>query len=145
MRRIYREDLIQATLVQHIEARGVPGLVYISVPNGGARSAREGARFKATGVKAGVADLIFLHAGTAFALEIKHDGDKRTKTKPGRLTKEQEDFGVRWVKAGGRHFVAHGLDEALTACEYWGLIRRDRSVVTETLTNIGTLGAANGN
>ena len=135
MRRIYREDLIQATLVQHIEARGVPGLVYFAVPNGGKRLKREAARLKATGVKRGVSDLIFLLAGTAYALEVKRE-------KGGRTSDEQDDFGVRWVKAGGRHFVARGLDEALTACEYWGLIRRDRSVMAETLTTIGTLDRA---
>lgn len=42
-----------------------------AVPNGGARSAREGRLFKETGVVAGVSDMILIHKGLAYCFEMK--------------------------------------------------------------------------
>lgn len=42
-----------------------------AVPNGGARSAREGALFKETGVVAGVSDMILLHNERGYCFEMK--------------------------------------------------------------------------
>lgn len=41
------------------------------VPNGGQRNAREGAKFKAMGVVAGVADLHWLYRGRLIVFELK--------------------------------------------------------------------------
>ena len=59
--------------MQHLRARGVDGLVYFHVPNGGYRSRSEGAKFKAMGVRAGVPDLILFHQGRLHCLELKSD------------------------------------------------------------------------
>lgn len=53
----------------------------IAIPNGGQRSAREGARLKAEGVKAGVSDLFLPIRRGGFAglwLELKAPGGKPT-------------------------------------------------------------------
>lgn len=42
-----------------------------AVPNGGARSAREGKLFKDTGTVAGVSDMILLYKTRAFCFELK--------------------------------------------------------------------------
>ena len=51
------EDEEQAEFVQWLETQR-PDVKFFSIPNGGGRSKREGAKFKATGVKSGVPDLM---------------------------------------------------------------------------------------
>lgn len=52
-----------------------PDLIAFHTPNGGARSAVEGKRFKQAGVKAGIFDVMILGRGTFWALELKdHKG-----------------------------------------------------------------------
>lgn len=51
-----------------------PDAVYFHVPNGGARSPMEGKRFKETGVKPGVHDLLFVCQRMLFGLELKAPG-----------------------------------------------------------------------
>src|SRR2546430_10118321 len=78
-RRRSPESQDQRAICQHLDARGVPGLVWFAVPNGnklgGKISAKgiaiQGSINKGLGVKAGVSDLIFLHDSKFFALELK--------------------------------------------------------------------------
>jgi hypothetical protein len=70
---------------------------------------------KGLGVRAGVADLIAVHEGNAFALELKADG--------GRPTGVQLQFIDDFQAAGGYAVVAEGLDQALGVLEGWKLLR----------------------
>lgn len=113
------EQDIQKTVVAHLKARGVPGIVFFHVPNGarmpGRRGAIQGAIAKGMGVRAGVSDILALHRGEFFALELKALG--------GRPTVDQLSF-LHEVRDNGGHIcVAEGLDEALRALEMWGLLR----------------------
>jgi hypothetical protein len=56
------------------------------VPNGGNRDPREGAKFKAMGVVAGVSDLIFIHKSRVYVFEFKNANGK------GRLSDDQNAF-----------------------------------------------------
>jgi hypothetical protein len=87
------EQTLQHALCEHLAIRGVRGLVWFAVPNGGARSPIEAAIFKGLGVKAGVSDLILFHAGKFFALELK--------TETGRTTDAQRNLG-RCATCGGK-------------------------------------------
>ena len=49
-----------------------------SVPNGGTRNTREAMKLKATGLTAGVADLLFLWHGKTFAFELKVGSNKQS-------------------------------------------------------------------
>lgn len=109
------EDQIQRAVVQHLRARGMPGLVFFHVPNGGRRGKVEGAIFKGLGVRAGVSDLILVHAGKIFALELK--------TETGRPTETQLAFLQDIDRAGAYTAIAPGLDRALHTLEMWGLLR----------------------
>ncbi|WP_448043737.1 VRR-NUC domain-containing protein [Bradyrhizobium liaoningense] len=71
-----------------------PGVVYFHVPNGGGRSAIEGARLKQSGVKAGVPDLIFLAHQRFYCLELKEPGGN------GRLSPAQLAMHPRLIDAG---------------------------------------------
>ena len=114
-RRGHDEDAIQAAVCLHLTVRAVPGVVWWHTPNGGSRSASEAGRFKALGVKAGVPDLIAIHNGRVFGLELKAPG--------GRVSPAQRDM-LALLSAGGcETAVAFGLDDALATLERWGVIR----------------------
>ena len=53
------------------------GLLF-HVPNGGARSSREGSMLKKVGVVPGVSDLIFLYRGQAYFIEMKNEYGKQS-------------------------------------------------------------------
>lgn len=114
-RRKNPESQIQRAVVQHLHARGVPGLVFFHVPNGGSRGPIEGAIFKGMGVRAGVSDLILVHAGKIFALELKAPG--------GRASEAQMAFQSDIDRAGAFTAMPTGLDAALATLEAWGLIK----------------------
>lgn len=109
------EQVIQAAVVEHLDQRGIKGLVYFHVPNGGKRYGAEGGIFKGQGVKAGVPDLILLHGGTCYALELKAKGRKPTVL--------QHLFHDRLRTAGAVVAVAEGLDAAVRQLEAWRLLR----------------------
>ena len=115
MARANPEGEIQRAVVQHLRARGAPGMVFFHVPNGGRRGKIEGAIFKAMGVRAGVSDLILVHDSKIFALELKAEG--------GRPSTEQMTFLTEIDRAGAYTAIAPGLDRALHTLTMWGLLR----------------------
>lgn len=83
----------------------VPGAVYWHTPNGGHRDAREGKRLKETGVKPGIHDLLFLHDGRLYGLELKAAG--------GSLSPAQRIMHPRLLAAGmAASCVADNLQDA---------------------------------
>jgi len=121
--RQYPETELQRTVVKHLEARAVPGLVWWHTPQGnklgGKISAKgiaiQGAINKSLGVKRGVSDLVFLHDGRFYCLELKAEG--RTPTE------DQLRFIDDVNAAGGFACWCAGLDAALRILEQWGLLR----------------------
>ncbi len=115
MRRNRIEDDIQRTVIRHFRERGSPGVVYWHTPNGGFRRKAEAVILKSLGVRAGVSDIIAIHKGRVFALELKAPA--------GRATESQMEFISDLNAAGGFACIAHGLDPALKCLETWGLLR----------------------
>ena len=109
------EQVIQRAVCDHLRQRGARGLVWWHTPNGGRRRPIEAAIFSGLGVKAGVSDLILLHNGRAFALELK--------TGNGRTSVAQMRFISEFRAAGGEASIVNGLDQALHTLETWGLLR----------------------
>jgi hypothetical protein len=115
MRRKQPEAEIQRAVVQHLETRGVPGLVWFAVPNGGVRSKIEAAIMKGLGTKPGVSDLILLHESRFYALELKAPRQKPNKQQMDFLSSVHQQLGyAAW---------ANSLDEALSILEHWDLLR----------------------
>jgi hypothetical protein len=110
-----REQVIHRAVWQHVDARLVANAFAYHVPNGGARSKVEAAIFSGLGVVPGVPDLILIHDGHTFGLEIKCDG--------GRVSDDQRQVHDRMQAAGATVAVAFGLDAALHQLEQWGLLR----------------------
>lgn len=108
------EDQIQRAIFQHLKARKAPGTFAFHVPNGGKRKPIEAAIMKGLGVTAGVPDVIAIHRGHAYGLELKADD--------GRPTAKQIEALAAMEKAGATVAVAKGLDEAISQLEVWGLL-----------------------
>jgi hypothetical protein len=109
------EQQIQKALFAHIRARAQPGVFAFHVPNGGYRRKTEAAILKGLGVKAGVPDVICIHRGKVYALELKSER--------GRLSPKQRETTDALREAGATVRVATGLDEALKQLEQWQLLR----------------------
>lgn len=109
------EQQIQRAVVQHLLRRGIRHLFFFHPANGGFRLKPEAAILKGLGVISGVPDLILLHNGRLFALELKAPGKK--------LTPAQAEAIRRISEAGGHATWADGLDEAINILETWGLLQ----------------------
>jgi hypothetical protein len=99
------EQLIQRTVFDHLRTRAAPGVFAFHVPNGGYRKPIEAAIMKGLGVKAGVPDVIAIHQGRVYGLELKAEG--------GRATQKQLEAVAAMEAAGAHCCVAQGLDRAI--------------------------------
>jgi len=114
-RRQRPEAAIQRAVFQHLRARGAPGVFAFHPANGGYRKPIEAAIMKGMGVVAGVPDVIAIHNGRCYALEIKAEG--------GRATDKQLACIAALREAGAFTCIAEGLDRALATLEAWGLLQ----------------------
>ena len=109
------EAAIQRAVFQHLRARGTPGVFAFHPANGGYRKPVEAAILKGLGVVAGVPDVIAIHNGRVFAMELKAPG--------GRATVKLLEAIAAMREAGAFVALAEGLDRALACLEAWGLLR----------------------
>ena len=110
------ETAIHQALVAQLRARGNPDAVWFHVPNASKSTPGYRRKLASLGLRPGVSDLICLHNGEAFALELK-------RTSKGRTSENQNLFLSDWREAGGHGVVAEGLDQAIAVCEAWGWLR----------------------
>src|SRR5262249_14523522 len=108
------EAAIQRAVFQHLRARASPGVFAFHPANGGYRKPVEAAIMKGLGVKPGVPDVIAIHNGRCFAIELKAEG--------GRATDKQLACIAALREAGAFTCIAEGLDRALACLEGWGLL-----------------------
>jgi len=109
------EAQVHDAVVAHLRLRAKPDVLWLHVPNGGARDAKTGAILKRMGTLAGASDFLLWHQGNSFALELKAPG--------GRPTEAQLDFLARFNEAGGHSACAEGVDRAVAVLESWQLLR----------------------
>jgi hypothetical protein len=111
-RRQQPETLIQKALVAHLKVRATPGVFWFAIPNGGVRSKVEAAIMKATGTRAGMPDMGFVHEGRPYFLEVKAEERRPTKHQ----LKAIDEINA----AGGFACIAYGIDAAIRCLEGWG-------------------------
>lgn len=114
------EQAIHKAVADHIRARVVKGAVWFTVGQSNYGKNKKGKAIQASinkglGVRAGVSDIIFLHRGLFFAIELKAPGNTPTE--------DQYKFLADVEAAGGFSAWAVGVDRALKVLEMWGLIR----------------------
>lgn len=113
--RAHIEDELQRAVWQHIKLLAPKNVIAFAVPNGVPTSKRTGARFKATGTVAGVADLcIVTPDGLARFLELKKAG--------GRLSPDQKAFQAKCEAMSVPYVVCYSLDSALAILRAWNVI-----------------------
>jgi len=110
------EEAIHRAVVAHLRAIINSEAVWFHVANGPTASPQYRRKLAALGLRPGVSDLICLHNGEAFALELKREAK-------GRVSAHQNKFLSDWRNAGGHGVVAEGLDEALACIKAWGWLR----------------------
>jgi VRR-NUC domain len=109
------EDTIQRAVFEHLALRGAAGVFAFHPANGGYRHPVEAAHLKGLGVRPGVPDLIAIHRGQVYAIELKTEGGRATDTQLEAI----DDIRA----AGGHAQICRGLDHALAVLESWGLLR----------------------
>ena len=110
-----KEDTIQRSVIQHLDARAFPEAIYWHTPNGGYRNAIEAKRFKSLGVTPGMPDLFILKGGRLYGLELKAE--------KGRPTAAQKAMHQALEAAGATVAIATGLDPAIQQLEQWGILK----------------------
>lgn len=110
------EAAIQRALFAHIHARGVPNLVAFHPLNSGIHQrGRARAIHAGLGVLSGLPDVVCIHDGKIFGLELK--------TERGRIRASQR-LTLDLLKAAGASVaVTRGLDAAIRQLERWGLLK----------------------
>lgn len=109
------EQQLQRSVVQYLGV-ALPerlGVVWFHVPNGGARSAIEGAIFKGLGTKAGVPDLAFVFGGGCFFIELKAG--------KGTLSPAQREMHLALMKAGVAVYTCRSVPEVEAALRKEGI------------------------
>lgn len=102
------EDILQAKIYKwyhntYCTKLNNPRHCIFAVPNGGKRSKSEAARFKATGLVAGVSDLIVIQPNRIIFIELKLPTGKQQKT--------QIDFENTVKALGFEYYVVRSLEE----------------------------------
>lgn len=113
------EAQLHIAIVNLLKATAQPGVTWFHVPNGGKRTPREAATFRAMGVLAGVPDLIIMQpGGTVRFIEVK--------TMNGRVSEQQMEFFDNARRAGFECSIVRDLDDAVKVLSHWGAIRGAR-------------------
>jgi hypothetical protein len=102
------EDIIQRNIVRALRFK-YPKAIVFAVPNGGARSKATAGILKATGVLAGVSDLVFIYSGAVVFIEVK--------TESGRQSDTQKEFERKISEHGLTYILARSAEECLKKLE----------------------------
>jgi len=114
MKRARPEQQIQKAIFDHLCARAAPGAFAWHPFSGGYRKPIEAAIYKSLGARAGLPDVMVLHEGRLYCLELKKEG--------GRPTEIQLATIAALEAAGAFTCIAEGLDQALAILEAWQLL-----------------------
>lgn len=110
------EERLQASLASYLGYAARKDILWFAVPNGEKRSKATAGRLKAQGVRAGVADLVFvLRDGTAAFLELKVNGNRQSPA--------QVEFQASCERMQVPYAVATSFDQAVAILEGWGVVR----------------------
>jgi hypothetical protein len=109
-----REGLIQAAVIDHWKALGVPGSLVAAVPNANAHGQ--------PGLTRGLFDLVVMSPALGDKtgwLELKADD--------GELSKDQREVKLIMIARGVPYAVTYGRDQPIRVLEEWGATRPARA------------------
>jgi hypothetical protein len=133
------EFVIHAALVEHLRQFKRDGVVFFHPSSGEERTKRVnpktgkvfcpgGTRLQRMGMRKGVPDLVILHSGRMFGLEVK--------SPVGTLSREQKEFRVEWERAGGRYAVVRSVGEGTAVLEEWAVATARTTVLRGRAHNL---------
>ena len=70
--------------------------------------------FKKMGLLPGVSDIIIIHKGKAYGLEVKTD--------TGTQSPDQILFEKRMIECGGKYEIARGVEDVVKVLKEWGIV-----------------------
>jgi hypothetical protein len=105
---MFLEDKIQAEIYKYYHNQYClrthnPRCLIFAVPNGGRRTGAEILKLKATGLRAGVSDLMINHFGRWVCVEVKTD--------IGKQSNEQKEFQQIVENLGTKYFLVRSLED----------------------------------
>ena len=110
------EHALQCSLIDYLDLTARPNVYYFAIPNAGKRTPYAGAQMRAEGLRAGVADLIFmLPDGRCCWLELKRSPRQKQSI-------EQNYFEEICKLLDHPYAVAHTFDEAVEILRRWGVL-----------------------
>lgn len=107
------EEALHMAVARFLDVALPPSSIWFHVPNGGARTKAEAGKFKAMGVRAGVADILIVHGGRPFAIELKAGA--------GRLSTAQENWLRAFRIAGGEWMAVRTIEAVEFALRAWNI------------------------
>lgn len=117
-KRRHVEDGVQAKFLAELTPLLHPDVRVYAVPNGGFRLMTEAIRLKATGVRSGITDLVFIAPrGVSAWLETK------TEARGSRLGDEQVGFREFCMRSGHLWGMYRTVEEGLDQVRAWGFLR----------------------
>jgi VRR-NUC domain len=114
-RRAHPEAQLQRSLIDNLRWCARSDVWWAHIPNGGGRTAIEGAIFKSLGVQPGAPDLLIVRAGQALFIELKAPGRK--------LSPAQIECHEALRRAGATVETADNIDQALAFLRRLGVLR----------------------
>ena len=109
------EEAIHRAVVDYLERAARPGVAWTHIPSGEKRGPGVGGKLKGMGTKAGWPDLLLIHAGHTYGLELKAER--------GRVSPAQVRVHAELTLAGATVEVAYGVDQAIAILKRWEVIR----------------------
>lgn len=106
-----KEKHIQANFVQYMRSK-YPYVICEATPNGGTNNQRLNVNNKKLGMLNGSSDIKIMYKGKVLCFEFKRD----TKAP---VSKAQEEYAKRCLKAGIPYYIVYTSDEAIAKLEEW--------------------------
>lgn len=114
----YPEQVIQTNFLSYIAQAGIDGLFAFHIPNGQNVGPFVGMKLTRMGLVAGMPDLMLIHKGHLFALEIKNDKPR------GKLSPSQIMTIAALREAGVECAIAYGLQDCIDQLDAWRLTKK---------------------
>ncbi len=109
------EDALHLAVVDLAHAALAPHVYWFHVPNQGRFCLPHRMKLKRMGLRAGVPDLVFLHNGQAYFIELK--------SATGRQSEPQQEamVAIRW--AGGVYELCRTVEQCHALWKTWGMTK----------------------
>jgi hypothetical protein len=107
------EEALHMAVARFLDVALPSDATWLHVPNGGRRTKTEAGKFKAMGVRAGVADLLLFRNGHSYAMELK--------ALDGRISVAQDIWRRSFEDAGGKWACVWSLEQTEMQLRKWGI------------------------